>query len=183
MGASAIGLSHVAVQFPVYEFLKRWLGERRQKERGEASAADRLSTVDLILASSTSKVIGFGFPHVPSAPLPAYQHAVCASVATVTPPDNVFTCPCLVCYVLRLPSIWRCTRWVVERSPNQLLRNLLVCCMLFHHTVPPQSYMGIVLCYMLSCYSQTSRLSLHRCPGTLYAVWSPCFPHSDFTSG
>lgn len=90
MGASAIGLSHVAVQFPVYEFLKRWLGERRQKERGEASVADRLSTVDLILASSTSKVIGFGFPHVPPAPLPAYQHAVCASVATVTPADNAF---------------------------------------------------------------------------------------------
>ena len=102
MGASAIGLSHVAVQFPVYEFLKRWLGERRQKERGEASVADRLSTVDLILASSTSKVIGFGFPPVPPAPLPAYQHAVCASVATVTPPNNAFMCPSLVCHVLRL---------------------------------------------------------------------------------
>ena len=61
MGASAIGLTHVAVQFPVYEFLKRWLGERRQKERGEASVADRLSTVDLIIASSTSKVIVSGF--------------------------------------------------------------------------------------------------------------------------
>lgn len=82
MGASAIGLTHVAVQFPVYEFLKRWLGERRQKERGEASVSDRLSTVDLVVASSTSKVIGF--PSVPPTPLPAYQHAVCASVATVT---------------------------------------------------------------------------------------------------
>lgn len=63
MGASAIGLSHVAIQFPVYEFLKRWLGERRQREPGEASLADRLSTVDLIIASSTSKVTasGFGF--------------------------------------------------------------------------------------------------------------------------
>lgn len=61
MGASAIGLSHVAVQFPVYEFLKRWLGERRQKEWGEASVADRLSTVDLIIASSTSKVTAPGF--------------------------------------------------------------------------------------------------------------------------
>lgn len=100
MGASAIGLSHVAVQFPVYEFLKRWLGERRQKERGEASVADRLSTVDLILASSTSKVIGFGFPHVPPAPLPAYQHAVCASVATVTPADTAsyrFPLWCFAC--------------------------------------------------------------------------------------
>ena len=83
MGASAIGLSHVAVQFPVYEFLKRWLGERRQKERGEATMADRLSTVDLIVASSTSKVIGS--ISLPPAQLPAYQLAVCASVATVTP--------------------------------------------------------------------------------------------------
>ena len=80
MGASAIGLSHVAVQFPVYEYFKKSLGERRQKERGEATVADRLSTVDLILASSSSKVIG----HRPSQP-PAYQLAVCASVATVTP--------------------------------------------------------------------------------------------------
>lgn len=80
MGASAIGLSHVAVQFPVYEYFKKSLGERRQKERGEASVADRLSTVDLILASSSSKVIG----HRPSQ-LPAYQLALCASVATVTP--------------------------------------------------------------------------------------------------
>ena len=102
MGASAIGLSHVAVQFPVYEFLKRWLGERRQKERGEASVADRLSTVDLIVASSTSKVIGFGFPDVPPAPLPAYQHAVCASVATVTPPNNVLACPLVVCCVMQI---------------------------------------------------------------------------------
>ena len=80
MGASAIGLSHVAVQFPVYEYFKKSLGERRQKERGEATVADRLSTVDLILASSSSKVIG----HRPSQ-LPAYQLALCASVATVTP--------------------------------------------------------------------------------------------------
>lgn len=88
MGASAIGLSHVAVQFPVYEFLKRWLGERRQRERGEASVADRLSTVDLIIASSTSKVKGL--PSVQAPPLPAYQHACCASVATVNSPDLAF---------------------------------------------------------------------------------------------
>lgn len=88
MGASAIGLTHVAVQFPVYEFLKRWLGERRQRERGEASVADRLSTVDLIIASSTSKVKGL--PSVQAPPLPAYQHAVCASVATVNSPDLAF---------------------------------------------------------------------------------------------
>jgi len=80
MGASAIGLSHVAIQFPVYEYFKSWLCERRRRERGEASVADRLSTVDLIVASSGSKVIG----HRP-AQLPAYQLAVAASVATVTP--------------------------------------------------------------------------------------------------
>ena len=80
MGASAIGLSHVAIQFPVYEYFKAWLAARRQRERGEASTTDRLSTVDLIVASSGSKVIG----HRP-ARLPAYQLAVCASVATVTP--------------------------------------------------------------------------------------------------
>ena len=56
MGASAIGLSHVAIQFPVYEFFKTWLGERRRAERGEQVIADRLSTVDLIVASSSSKV-------------------------------------------------------------------------------------------------------------------------------
>lgn len=58
MGASAIGLSHVAVQFPMYEYFKTWLGERRRKEHGEVVIADRLSTVDLIVASSSSKVIG-----------------------------------------------------------------------------------------------------------------------------
>ena len=88
MGASAIGLSHVAVQFPVYEFFKKWLGERRQRERGEGEAniADRLSTVDLIVASSTSKVIG-----PPPARLPAHQLAVCASGATVTLPSAAWT--------------------------------------------------------------------------------------------
>jgi len=80
MGASAIGLSHVAIQFPVYEYFKSWLGERRRCEQEEASVVDRLSTVDLIMASSGSKVIG----HRP-ARLPAYQLAVAASVATVTP--------------------------------------------------------------------------------------------------
>ena len=59
MGASAIGLSHVAIQFPVYEFFKRWLAEKRQRERGEAVVADRLSTVDLIIASGTSKVLAY----------------------------------------------------------------------------------------------------------------------------
>lgn len=65
MGASAIGLSHVAIQFPVYEFFKRWLSERRQRERGEKVQADRLSTADLILASSTSKAIASSitYPH------------------------------------------------------------------------------------------------------------------------
>ena len=80
MGASAIGLSHVAIQFPVYEFFKRWLSERRQRERGEVNIADRLSTMDLIVASSSSKVIGNR-----PARLPAHQIAVCASVAMVTP--------------------------------------------------------------------------------------------------
>jgi len=80
MGASAIGLSHVAIQFPVYEYFKSWLGERRRCEQEEASVVDRLSTVDLFMASSGSKVIG----HRP-ARLPAYQLAVAASVATVTP--------------------------------------------------------------------------------------------------
>lgn len=65
MGASAIGLSHVAIQFPVYEFFKSWLAERRRKEKGEAVIADRLSTVDLIVASSCSKAIAstITYPH------------------------------------------------------------------------------------------------------------------------
>lgn len=65
MGASAIGLSHVAIQFPVYEYFKSWLGERRRREQGEASVADRLSTVDLIVASSGSKAIASSitYPH------------------------------------------------------------------------------------------------------------------------
>ena len=166
MGASAIGLSHVAVQFPVYEFLKRWLGERRQKERGEASVADRLSTVDLIVASSTSKVIGFGFPNVPPAPLPAYQHAVCASVATVTPPDDVFDMsPCdvlrvakpfqfgIVCVGLYSAAQVGCfgTSWFAA------------CCV----TVVPHPDFGYIVplphC-TLSCDIKTPQLGLHQFP-------------------
>ena len=148
MGASAIGLSHVAVQFPVYEFLKRWLGERRQKERGEASMADRLSTADLILASSTSKVIGFGFPNVPPAPLPAYQHAVCASVATVTPPSMLLLVPfwCVTCF-----SLVVCVCWVVQHSPNWLLRHLQVCCILCYHCIPMPTSVTWFLCCTTCC--------------------------------
>ena len=108
MGASAIGLSHVAIQFPVYEFFKRWLGERRQRERGEASLSDRLSTVDLIVASSTSKVIGL--TSLPPEQLPAYQLAVCASVATVTPAQSGLplspTSPNLACPDVSTLKIW-----------------------------------------------------------------------------
>lgn len=120
MGASAIGLSHVAVQFPVYEFFKRWLGERRQKERGEATVADRLSTVDLIVASSTSKVIGS--VSLPPEQLPAYQLAVCASVATVTPAE-FSACPCspalLRMHVLLLTCI-RPFQWCSAISQGML---------------------------------------------------------------
>ena len=103
MGASAIGLSHVAVQFPVYEYFKTYLAERRQKQQGEAVVADRLSTVDLIVASSVSKVNGPGLGPLlqptgtsvllraaQSAPLPAYQLALCAGCATVNIPECPF---------------------------------------------------------------------------------------------
>lgn len=85
----------MAVQFPMYEAFKTWLGQRRAAERGEVVVADRLSTVDLIVASSSSKVIGPAPPLLQGSKalrlhLPAYQHALCAAVATViftaTPP-------------------------------------------------------------------------------------------------
>jgi solute carrier family 25 folate transporter 32 len=68
MGASFLGLTHVAIQFPVYEASKQWLTERRQRQHGKVQAEGenpRLSAVDLILASSFSKAIAstLTYPH------------------------------------------------------------------------------------------------------------------------
>lgn len=55
--ASLLGLSHVAIQFPLYEFFKAEARRRNQ--------SNRESTVDLLVASFTSKVIAsaFTYPH------------------------------------------------------------------------------------------------------------------------
>lgn len=55
MSANLLGLSHVAVQFPCYELLKKTL---RQQKRHE-------SAIDLVLASSLSKMVAslLSYPH------------------------------------------------------------------------------------------------------------------------
>ena len=57
--ATYLGLSHVAVQFPLYEHLKATARERR------GSAAGSEEAVDLVLASATSKLIAsvITYPH------------------------------------------------------------------------------------------------------------------------
>jgi solute carrier family 25 folate transporter 32 len=55
MSANLLGLSHVAIQFPVYERLKATLKQQKQHE----------SALDLIVASSVSKMIAgvVAYPH------------------------------------------------------------------------------------------------------------------------
>eukprot|EP00891_Asterochloris_glomerata_P000283 jgi/Astpho2/283/Aster-02173 len=61
MGASMVGLVHVAVQFPCYEKLKQLLSERRER----ISHTRELQPVDLILASALSKAVAstVAYPH------------------------------------------------------------------------------------------------------------------------
>ena len=65
LGASLLGLSHVAVQFPVYERLKRFARERRRAERGGAPGDDELPALELVGASVTSKLLAstVSYPH------------------------------------------------------------------------------------------------------------------------
>lgn len=57
--ASFLGLSHVAIQFPVYEKMKVWLPTVLHPERGEEEP------VDWLLASAASKVTAclLTYPH------------------------------------------------------------------------------------------------------------------------
>ena len=57
LGASFLGLSHVAIQFPLYEELKRMARER--------DGSGTLSSVDLIFASAGSKLVASSitYPH------------------------------------------------------------------------------------------------------------------------
>jgi solute carrier family 25 (mitochondrial folate transporter), member 32 len=71
MSANLLGLSHVAVQFPVYEQLKFTLRQRRRRhlhESGSSHNTDAATTetvLDLLLASGLSKVFAslLTYPH------------------------------------------------------------------------------------------------------------------------
>jgi len=54
-----IGILHVAVQFPLYEFLKTWMAEKRNKSR------DQLSSWELAVTSGVSKCAAsaVAYPH------------------------------------------------------------------------------------------------------------------------
>jgi len=61
LSASLLGCSHVAVQFPVYEFLRAKLKKRRVSNGG----SEELSTYDVLVASIMSKVVATTttYPH------------------------------------------------------------------------------------------------------------------------
>lgn len=65
---SIVGVAHVAIQFPCYEWLKEWLGRRaRHQPPGprQASSVDQLGPRDILIASTVSKVLASTatYPH------------------------------------------------------------------------------------------------------------------------
>jgi len=66
MTANLIGLSHCAVQFPAYEFLKGYLRERRHHQSGDSGEPPTENTVsELLLASALAKMTAslLSYPH------------------------------------------------------------------------------------------------------------------------
>lgn len=63
MSANLFGLSHVAVQFPAYEYLKSNLRRRRRQQQNQEN--DELSAVDFLIASAASKMTAsvLTYPH------------------------------------------------------------------------------------------------------------------------
>ena len=65
MTANLIGLSHVAVQFPAYEYLKKVAKQRRASSTGQDFSQIQETPVELLLASGLSKVCAslLSYPH------------------------------------------------------------------------------------------------------------------------
>lgn len=64
LAASLFGLSHVAIQFPVYEYLKSLARERRAADHNSISSKET-TVVDLLLSSGLSKMMAatLTYPH------------------------------------------------------------------------------------------------------------------------
>ncbi|KAJ2027616.1 hypothetical protein IWW57_002521 [Coemansia sp. S610] len=62
LGSSLLGVTHVAVQFPLYEHLKRWLSEPPDAAAGQPR---RLESSRILLASAMSKMVAstVTYPH------------------------------------------------------------------------------------------------------------------------
>jgi len=71
MTANLLGLSHVAVQFPVYEMLKHRIHLTNNDGKGE------LSVADLLLASGLSKISAHFLTYPHEGTYYIYVHAVC----------------------------------------------------------------------------------------------------------
>ncbi|CAJ1953602.1 unnamed protein product [Cylindrotheca closterium] len=65
MSANLIGLSHVAVQFPTYEYLKKWCRDRKASATGHHQAVVQESPLELLVASGVAKMFAslLTYPH------------------------------------------------------------------------------------------------------------------------
>jgi solute carrier family 25 folate transporter 32 len=65
MTANLIGLSHCAVQFPAYEYLKGYLRDERSLQQAEESNTDDNTVTELLIASGLAKMTAslLSYPH------------------------------------------------------------------------------------------------------------------------
>lgn len=65
LAPSLAGISHVVIQFPVYERLKLELAARRRSSGGDELSEENLSAVELVCASAAAKMVASSvtYPH------------------------------------------------------------------------------------------------------------------------
>eukprot|EP00980_Cylindrotheca_fusiformis_P001044 scaffold288_cov97-Cylindrotheca_fusiformis.AAC.2 len=65
MSANLMGLSHVAVQFPTYEYFKQYARDRRRRQQGPSSSSSLETPLELLLASGLAKICAslLTYPH------------------------------------------------------------------------------------------------------------------------